>query len=618
MEALEDPAIEPEVKPKRPTKRSKGRPKKGEIDTAAAQLERPFPAPPKSIVKDGIIPPEKFWKYRRDLPEEFLPRLSFYIYREWPKTDVCRNWTKEMHAQVRAHTRKMPIKYTAQYADLDPEGWWNQLINAHGSGQYLIRLNDCGVAGNKDIKKGTVCKTVVDCFDDDFLPVIEDLSIVCFEDPANARYVNDLRMKGVSIPGDKPAEETDDMAANAAVEKLADALVEQSKTKTPATAPDNTMANMFSDLLRQSEARAIKQEELREARHQREMEILTKRLEAAESAVKERHGTVDPMEMTRSVVEMARTVASSSGTSQPDPMREILLEMVRSGETRHLKELELSETRHAREMETMNKRLDAEAAARAAAETARQQQIAQPAGKSAIHDAIALVKALKGATEEINGDTSAGSGNVWVDLASEHLPRVLDTISNVATAIKTPAVGTSALQAPNGQQAAAPQNPPQEQSEVNQAAMYARAIEPHLIEALQNGVPGETFAGFFIVNYQEQTYQMLVQQGEAGIMNLLQSAPDVWGKVQRYAARVPEFLRGFLNVEAAMEAAQRIRAGQTRPMQPPPAGRPANQPRPVTIENEPSAPGGGRTVIRGDGQTVKTRPNGPVVPGETA
>ncbi len=205
MEAAEEMEIDAEPKRKPPAKRTKGRPKKGEIDTTAARLERPFPAPPKSIIKNGTIPPEKFWQYRRDLPEQFLPRLSFYVYREWPKCDVYRHWTKEMHAELRAKTRKRPVKYTAQYADLDCEEWRNQIINAHGSGQYLIRLNDAGVAGNKEIEKGTVCKTIVDIHDDDFLPVIEDLSIVCVEDPANSRFLSDLRRRGISIPGEQPS-----------------------------------------------------------------------------------------------------------------------------------------------------------------------------------------------------------------------------------------------------------------------------------------------------------------------------------------------------------------------------------------------------------------------------
>ena len=122
--------------PKPAREARKGRPSKQEIADSAEQIKsaRAFPEPPRSTIKNGAIPSEKFWDYRAKLPAEFLPRLTFYIYREWPKLDMFRGWTPQMHAELKARTRKRPKRYIAKYADIDHKDWRNQLLQFHGSG----------------------------------------------------------------------------------------------------------------------------------------------------------------------------------------------------------------------------------------------------------------------------------------------------------------------------------------------------------------------------------------------------------------------------------------------------------------------------------------------------
>ena len=154
---------------------------------------------------------------------------------------------------------------------------------------------------------------------------------------------------------------------------------------------------------------------------------------------------------------------------------------------------------------------------------------------------------------------------------------------------------------------------------MDQAATYARMIKAPLIQALHNNVPGQRFAGVIIINYGEPAYQFLVQQGEQGVMRLLQAAPEVWGEVQRYGVRVPQFLSEFMDVQGAAEQAEQMRNGQQAKAQPRPT-----QPRPVVVTDPqaPPAPSqtGGRTIITPGGPVQAQRPNGvpPGVPGETA
>lgn len=583
------PATSPPKMPKRP----KGRPSK-ETNTEEVKRAKPFPEAPRSTIKNGTVPPEKFWAYRLQLPDEFLPRLSFYVYREWPKTDVYRNFTAQELADIKSGRRKKPIKYIGQYPDIDPNDWRNQLLRYHGSGVYKVMLNDAGVRGNKELQRGNICSTLIELRDSEFMPIIEDLSILDLDDPANNSYINELRMKGVTIPGDitLPREEPEeDMANTIAVETLAK-LAEQGRQPTV----DNSSA-LLQDMMRQQEAR-----------HAREVEEFRKRLEIAEA----KPVPHDDLATTRAVIEMARSVipAPAPPPPQDNKMVEILMQMLKQNEERALQHEKLEAERHARDLDMLNKRLEAQEARAAALEAARLAQATQPQGKSAIQDALSLVKALRGATEEINGG-DAGSGNPWVDLATELGPRVLDTAATIANAFK----GTPAA-APTQQQTSAPSVPsiqqaPQQQSGDPQMNMMLNMMKAPILNSLKNGVPGHVFAAQMVAQYGEPAYRAATEKGEAGLLQILQSDSQFWGQLlQIGAGPVQNFVTAFLNEQAVSEALQAMAAQQQqRPMTPPPAGRPANQPRPATVVDA-TPQTGGRKIFTGDGTAVQTKANG--------
>ncbi len=589
--AVEDP-------PKKAILRPKGRPKKDSVSPSALK-EKPFPGPPRATEKHGIVPADKFWGYRKSLPPEYLDRLTYYVYREWPKLDFLQNLTLDELEEIRQKKRQKPVKYIGQYADLDPDNWRNELLRYHGSGDFKIYMNDTGVRGNPALKATVICRTWISLRDDEMPPIISDLSILDLNDPINTSYIQQLRMKGVVIPGDAPQtakEETDDMATNIAVETLAKLAEQGSKPSV-----DNT-ANMLQEMLRQSEAR-----------HQREIEALTKRLESAEA----RPAPHDDLATTRAVIEMAKSVTQSAAPLAPPPppqdnkMVDILMQMLKSTEERTLQERKLDAERHARDLEMLNKRLEAQELRAADLEKARLAQATATPGKSAIQEAISLVKALRGATEEINGGNE-GTGNVWADLAGELGPRVLDTIGTVANAFKA-----STATAPQQQQAPATSNVPAIQQQAPQQQgdpqmnMILNMMKKPILGALRQGVPGHVFGAQIVAQYGEQPYRMATEKGESGLFQMLQSDGEFWGQLLQIGApTVQSFITAFLNEEAVSAALQQMAAQQQqRPVQPPPAGRPANQPRPATVVDATPA-SGGRTIITGDGTPVKTKANG--------
>jgi hypothetical protein len=590
---------------------------------------KPFPEPPKSTIKHGTIAQEKFWAYRKALPKEFHDRLVFFVYREWPRLDFYRNFTQEQLAEMRAHKMRRPIKYIAKYTDIDPDDWRNHLLRYHGSGIYKILLNDSGVRGNKELVDGSqICSTTVELRDDEFSPVV-DLAVLDMADPANGSFINDLRMKGIALPGDAPREDTEDMASSVAVEALAELAKDRQK-------PQTETATVLSDLLKQSEARHIKDLELAEARHVRDMEALTKRLEKAEINALASKGP----STTQEVIEMARAIVPAPAPPpQDNKMADLLMQMLQSEKTNRLEELRLIDARHAREMEAMNKRLealDAREAARAAIPLPGAP--APSTGKGGpVDDLLRLMDGAAKLRDKMDGLTESKEtpGPWWLEPAVEVGSKLIDAVStgiHNAAVLKTGAGAPAAPQTtttqavPTLQPGQIPQ--PQGDPEVMRMQMYARMLQNPMMEALQNHVPGHKFAGWIMMQYGEPAYRALVEQGEQGLLKILQAAPDVWTALLPFGTpRLQQFITEALNEEAALEQFAMFRQGQN--VTAPPKAAP--QPRPAQTADAVPAEGGGRTILRdpsptttivnpADGKPVKVKPpvNGPAVVENTA
>lgn len=433
------------------------------------------------------------------------------------------------------------------------------------------------------------------------------------------------------------------MAQTIAVEALAELA------KKGSNGPDNSIPIWFTEMMKQTEDRHLQERRLDAERHARELEAITKRLEQNENKPAAPSTTEQVIAMAKAIVPappadngLVSLLTQMLTNEKSARVEELKLADARlqAEKQNRIEELKLADARHTREMEAVNKRLEQQEARAAQLETARLQQASTPPGKSAIQEAISLVKVLRGATDELSNDSSSGTGNPWVDLVADNLPKFIDTVGNVVTAMKPPVAPVSSMNNPSGAGVPAVQQPqqsqPQDTSEMGMLAAAARLIKDPLLHALQNQIPGSRFGGWIIVNYGEGYYQTAISEGEAGMLKFLQSAPEVWGAVIQFGApKVQQFITEFLNGPASLEQAALIRQmvgaqqpQQTAPQQQPvpqamptpSAARPQQQPRGAIIVDaapsaptpavEPTAGGGARKIIRPDGTPVATKPNG--------
>jgi hypothetical protein len=649
MPAIEEPAVQVQQK----VRNGKGgRPKKGSIPPPG-QGAKPFPEPPKSRFPNGAITSEQFWGYREKLPTEFHPRMSFYVYREWPVLDFLKNWTTQQLAELKAKKRRHPIKYIGQYADIPTEEWRNFIIHCHGGGKYKIVLNDCGAPG---VASGEICKTFVEINDSDAIPIIEDLSILADVDD-NKKFINDLRMKGVAIPGDSK-EGDSDMAAEVAVKELTNAVV----TMAAKPSGNDGTNTLLAEMIKQEKERADAQRREDEARHQKEMDELKAEMKSLKDSAQ--HTSADPLKLVTSLVELAKLNAppppppapapppAAPATPQETPMERMLMKMLENEKTGRLEELKLVEQRHTREMDAINKRLEA----LDTRETARIHKLestpppvaqAVPQG-SVFKEVLGALEGLTKLKEKMSPDSDnvGGTGNPFVDAAVEILPQVLTTVEKVFANRPAPiptTPGPSGVPAVVGQPQ---QQAPQEQSEQQVFATYVRQLRMPLIQALQNNVSGSRFAAWLISTYGEAPYTQVTVNGSNSVMSFLQTAPEVWGELMRPpfgGALIGQFIEQFCNREAVRQALADMQAGNPPQQQQQQTGPATNGPVPVAMPTPsaanmqrpsasamtvdalpnvkpPAAPRnqGRPEVIRGDGQKVQVeKPNGAPPPAET-
>jgi hypothetical protein len=227
---------------------------KTEEETAKTHPARanPFPMPPRSTVRGGNVPPEKFCLYWKKLKPEFQPRVCVYAYRTFPVLDFMLLLTEEERIQVQRKERQKPASYIAKYIEpFESDDWKSELLRRHGSGDYKLYLNDIGVRGNKALPPRTLCKCIVSLRDDDFPPVIEDLRAVDPSDPMNASFLEKMRLTG-KLNEPRSEEEQQQMVqaqanaqANAsAVETLANAVKDLAKdAREPRQGPTITDPN---------------------------------------------------------------------------------------------------------------------------------------------------------------------------------------------------------------------------------------------------------------------------------------------------------------------------------------------------------------------------------------
>jgi hypothetical protein len=196
-----------------------GRPRKIQPDPPSPSVptgKRTIPPPPVfKFETDNPAGrrPADFFRYWNELDPGFLPRLTAYVYRNWPVISIP-TVDKKSASGTRESKQIDKVLGEAPIRDL------GDLLHRYGSGDYTIRLNDY------ILRKSIAMCLIRSLRDDDHPPVIGDLEHIVMDDPANQSYIAGLRMKGVKFPGDEPEGEDEDMSAGVAamaqtIEKLA-------------------------------------------------------------------------------------------------------------------------------------------------------------------------------------------------------------------------------------------------------------------------------------------------------------------------------------------------------------------------------------------------------------
>lgn len=600
--------------------RPKGRPKEGSTPPEALDA-KPFPAPPRPTEKFGYIPPEKLFEYYRGLSEDLKKdRAMFYVNRLWPVMDHLRPFSPEERRQIEKKEKRGPIEYCGKYDALDPDGYLNTILRSHGEGDYKIFLNDGGVRGNKNLRNQNITRCMVKIRDAEFPPVL-DLNLLDLNDPQNQSYMQGLRDKGISIPGDPASakkEEGDAVATATAIEKLTDSFIEVTKDRAATNANGKQEANVTSVLttvLSTDRQRAIEEQRLAadrekrlEERHQDEMRALRaqmvevqreakERADAAERAAKER--ATEPLQGLQGLAGVLEKLMPKAA-----PQDNTLITVVLQGLEKRLESAE-----------AFNRQL--------------LEKIMTPAAPPAATPPVELGlfdKVLK-LYEKLDNFKSGGgpaSSNPWIELAQTLGPDLLQTLQSVTyniSAMSSAGKIQPAAPSPLPSTGEQPQQQPEseEQKQMNIMRQYAKQIYPLLVQSLDGQEKGYKLAGRIIAQFGPVAYQAVIQGGKDGLYQMLYSDAEVKGGLLRYGQRLDAYLDEFLQTQNAMAEAQQIQAMGQMTQPPPPPQQPIQPSQVIPPDRQPTQPitdaSGVRYIIDPTtGQKVKvSSPRPPVI-----
>lgn len=562
------------------------------VETAADHSLVP-PAPKK------LLEPAEFFRYWHSIPKR--ERDAWFIgypYRKLPVCDVTQPLSVDELRAIERRQKKKPDTNCGKLSEpFDPDNWERDVNQWKGAGDYQIRLND-----QHPSVKGTVCETHIRGLRDwDNFPPILNLDEVLLDEPLNQPYLRWARLRGIRFPGDPgndPAtpfdgdQEEDNMANVAAVEKLTDALIEQTKHRPQPAAPAAPAPDRSNEILADA---ALKGQSI----------LL--------ESIKQQAKAADPKEFHAAVVEAAKAmIPTAPATAATGPTLSEIMQMV----TTMMAPVQAANTAM---MAAADRRAEA-AERRAETLETRLHTQQNPAAAPAVDPmkaALELIKGLASLREiagPILGDTAAAPpGSVWERLAEKALDGAPSFIHNLAvlkTGQGTPSAPPDLDAELIAEETRPGSNTPElktEDTEVFSNRKIAENLAAPLIESLNRNDRGFQFAAGMILQDSvmgfpgEMVYKMAVNKGKDGMYQILQSYPELWQKLIQIPKRVDAFLDDFLNTQMAHAIAAEARNPAATPeVLPPEPQQPNGAPRP---EGKP----GGRTIIDGTtGKPIRT------------
>lgn len=568
-ESLGPEEVDPETEASRP-RYGPGRPRKGEIRNKAPKLPRP--------PQMGIVPPAKFFKYWHDTDKAYPDRLQAYVYRRWPVCD-------REGVGLKKYLEVLVVGDQIKSEDILPETVESTFLHRYGSGDYKIMLRDGG-------RNELCCTCMLIIRDPDYPPIVEPLRSLDMADPSNRKFIEDLRRRGVRLPGDETGgttnEEGEDEMAKVAVatEVLANTVKDMA---------DKNM-EMAAQAVEQARRAAEVQRERGEEPEEKQppsadvlstgLQIVSqaasmgsKIIETAVSKVGEIQREVvppqpDPVKMIEGFVTLTNSIVSAR-EGGGDKLTDRLLEKLDESEKRAQEALQKQNDL----LQSLLLRGNPSAVAGvppppgagvdlgAAPVSGAAGQVGAVAGGgllSQIREMTAVKRELQdllgiseeeGAANPARGTASGGFleryGPVLLQFAMMLGTGIYNLIASRAGA---PPMATPDIASAGQQELPPPPTAPVAAQQVSQppkdptlAAIHqylAQLTEP-LLTALNTGESGADFAENMCRFMGQNAYDYLVEMGPDKLIQILSTYPPIWSKVQAIPGRFQQFLSEF-------------------------------------------------------------------------
>ena len=563
--------------------------------TTVAGRAQPVEPLPKPVTFD--MEPELFFKYWAALLPHEKERALIYPYRVWPVCDVTQTLTDEELAEIRQKKRSAPQTNLGKlHIPFDPKQWKQEILHRFGSGDYHFKLNDI----HPQIRRTVCMTTVVGLRDLDHYPPDINLRELVVSDPANKSYIRWAQLKGLKIPGvDGTYGEEDDMGNEAiksmmgTVERLTDKLVNGADAR--ATASTKNVDPLIHSSLRAAEvvADAAKQGNA----------IIADSLKRSQEM---QNKAADPQQYFKDVTDAARSMVpqNNGGAGFAEAMG-VFTTFMQMLQAQHTTSMQMYQAQTNMVIEELRGRIKM---SEAMIESAR----AKPADTSQTPAAEAgkprsLLAQVKEARELFDILTPAGSDDgvpKWVPWAVRGAAVVMNGISSLVYNSKLqpgqqaqPPADLTALMDEGGGGTVEEPPPVQSINEEENLMNFVKNLEQPLLSALREGKTGTQFAAEVIIFQSDMVYAWMCEQGDAKLIQYLQSYPPLWSQLIKIPDRFTRFLEEFLDEDRARKLAAQLRARMAA-SQPIPTGQPrrpqavvdAQSPRPSQQPPPPPPP----------------------------
>jgi len=506
------------------------------------QIAKPRSAPkPKhfkySSASGKGMQPNDFFAYWESLPADIKSQCKAYVYMNWPV--IARP----------APTKKNPKGTTHQIDMLPGEDVIrdeDDFLHRYSSGDFMIRLNE------QVVKRGTIAMCTLRLRDTEQPPRVPDLNWLVREDPANASYINQLRLDSARLPWEGPApEEEDEMAVNTAVteqltqtvERLTDKVISQAERRNEAP-PQQTdpvagkLASMNLDTIRESVTMG---------------NGIIKDAMAQATAIAGKQA--DPIAMIAPLVALLKDLSPKPDSGSSDMIR-LMMEQ-QAAHHKEMTTLLMEQVRQSREDAAAAKLQAHPAGAPGAAPGSLIEQV-KSLGE--LWDVMSNLRG-KGADAEDAAEALAGGGGKasallqLVPLAGGLLNGI---IGGVANAVYNYAVAARGIGEPAPPPAAAanpelgPGTAPAEAPKQNPAEIVLNQIRQPLTEALNQGKTGYEFAEDLIsFTSSRGLYDQLHEVGKENLFILIQRFDaQLWAFLTSISSRANVFFDEFLGYDA--------------------------------------------------------------------